>query len=147
MRAWEKIFHLLRFYPSSSFLFLFLRLSARRIDCGKEWEKPLSAGGVGGGRDDGHQSVFVQLKYIIGEEEHGNILSSVGSDPTDLLCSVLKAIKTNSFIPAFTISFQMDLGSFFFLCFRPLEKKNVCPSFFFSGSLAGLPTSYPEWSG
>jgi hypothetical protein len=57
---------------------------------------------------------------------------SVGSDPTDLLCSV-RAIKTNSFIPAFTISFQMDLSVFFLLPSLPSAgEKNVCPSFSFS---------------
>jgi hypothetical protein len=72
----------------------------------------VSAGGGGG--DDGHQSVFVQLKYIIGAWKQCVGSLCVGSDPTDLLCSV-RAIRTNSFIPAFTISFQMDLSVFFLL--------------------------------
>lgn len=68
----------------------------------------------------------------------------VGSDPTDLLCS---AIKTNSLFRHSQFSFQMDLGlSSPFPSVRR-RKKNVGPSFSFSVSLAGLPSTYPEWSG
>lgn len=73
----------------------------------------------------------------------------VGSDPTDLLCSV-RAIKTNSFIPAFTISFQMDL-SVSFLPSLPsaggMKKKMFVPVS--PSSRVHLPVypTYPEWSG